>query len=148
MDCWAWLVFFLLSLSSLILFFFPRFLVFITDAPQSKREIQRLSPLESFLCTQLGLALFTLALACLFLMPSDPPLKPVSNSQTLQHPLLILITIFASISSFIAYNTPSSQLGGLGYLVSGMTGGIALYGAWLSLFKNRPKRRRAGNKSK
>jgi len=133
---WAWVTAAWFLILSLPLLLFPRFTLFLsTPARASTSEIrENLTPLESYLCTHVGIGLFALAVALVTSIPSPPPIvtagvQPVPE----RHPLLVPLSLALSVTAFASYNT--SGVGALGIVMclgSGLTG---LWGIWVMLFE-------------
>lgn len=121
----------------------PRLLLFISDT--GPRTI--LTPLESFLALHLGIWLFAIALALVFnVSPIINSLEPLSSSlfaqfpcspqpvpltqppSQPQQPLLGPVTLAASLSAFLAWNTKS--VGALASVVFVGSLIIGLWGVW------------------
>ncbi|KAJ9094437.1 hypothetical protein QFC21_005976 [Naganishia friedmannii] len=147
---------------ALPLLLFPRLLLFLSQtrpagqsllAKASHRHDQHyddLSPLESFLCTQLGLGIVVVMGLCLLAIPSPstqkdfPALSPYTSlpnatpstfTESLRLPITLLISTLLALSGFLAYNTPSSAIGsGLTTLLALGNGCMGVWGWWVGAF--------------
>ncbi|KAI5452349.1 hypothetical protein NCC49_000910 [Naganishia albida] len=147
---------------ALPLLLFPRLLLFLAQTRPagesflSKSSHHRdqhyddLTPLEKFLCTQLGLGIVVVMGLCLLAIPSPatprdfPGLSPYTSlptataapfSASLRLPITLLISTLLALSSFLAYNTPSVAVGaGLTTLLTLGNGAIGIWGWWVGAF--------------
>jgi len=133
---WAWSTAAWLSLLSIPLALWPRFLLFMATPPSHAEHRDTLTPLESFMLTQFGIMLFFLSLALVFSIPSPSPIPSPAHRPNAPptHPLLVPVTIGLLMSSFIAYNTPMKRIGALGPFVATGNGLLGLFGAWVTVF--------------
>jgi len=111
---WAWATAGWFSLVALPLLLFPRFILFLATPSKDLVARDTLTPLEWFLSVHTALLLLGLALGLIMAIPNHTP-------------LLLL-------SSFLAFNTPSSRLGPLGILLSCGNGAMGVWGAWVLVF--------------
>jgi len=122
-QLWALTVAGILAFLSLPLLFFPRFLLFLS----STVEPAVLTPLESFLCNQLGVLVLGLAAGAVVSSPDIPDLSSGTSN-----PLLAPVSIAAAISSLVAWN--ADGVGSLGTFMSVGNGIIGAWGFWAMLF--------------
>lgn len=122
-QVWALTVAGVLAVLSLPLLFFPRFLLFLSNATDSAL----LTPLESFLCAQLGILVLGLAAGVVIASPDIPDISDRDSN-----PLLAPISIAAAASSLLAWN--AKGVGSLGVFMSIGTGVIGAWGFWAMLF--------------
>ncbi|EIM90102.1 uncharacterized protein STEHIDRAFT_153936 [Stereum hirsutum FP-91666 SS1] len=127
LSAWSWVAASILSLWSIMLMLFPRFLLFAAE------EGQTLTGFESFLSVHFGILLAGVSAGLIIHIPSAHPVPRLEDT-TPNHPLLVITTVTTSLSAFIAYNTPG--LGGLPVLYSACTGTIGLWGLWAITFGN------------
>ncbi|KAG2349807.1 hypothetical protein BDR05DRAFT_923575 [Suillus weaverae] len=127
---WAWIsaAFFIVFSTSLTLF--PRFLLFMTE-PSGGRSI--LSPLESFLAAQLGIAMGAVALTLVMTIPNASSIGFQYDEQHVNsHPLLVPVTSASVLLAFLSYNT--SGVGSFGSLIFLGSSFVGLFGLWVLLF--------------
>ncbi|KAF5373649.1 hypothetical protein D9758_000604 [Tetrapyrgos nigripes] len=117
------------ALLSVVLVFFPRLLLFISETPTTESR-PTLTPLETFLATHFGIWLTALAISLLLTVPSSSPLHTPDTST---HPLLITTTMTSLLAAFVSYNT--SSVGALASLYCIVSGIIGLWGLWAIVFE-------------
>ncbi|KIO28178.1 hypothetical protein M407DRAFT_72253 [Tulasnella calospora MUT 4182] len=133
---WAWITAAWFTILGLSLLVFPRLLLFLS-APYNihTAEIREtMTPLESFLCTHVGIGLLALAIALVTSIPSPPPIiraGVVPPSQT--HPLLAPLSFALVTTAFISYNT--KNIGPLGLIMTFGCGITGLWGLWVMAFE-------------
>ncbi|KAJ7774907.1 hypothetical protein B0H16DRAFT_1508785 [Mycena metata] len=132
---WAWSAASLLVLFSLVLCVSPRLLLFLSEpADAEKRTV--LTALETFLALHASIWLSAVAVSLVLNIPSVPPVDALPRHQqvTPNHPLLIPLTVAASLSAFLAYNTKS--VGSLASIVFVGSAIVGLWGTWAAVFGN------------
>ncbi|KAI5123329.1 hypothetical protein M0805_001754 [Coniferiporia weirii] len=128
---WAWASASLLTLVSLPLLVFPRFLLFLSVSAEYAERA--LTPLEGFLAIHFAFFLLALAITLVLYIPSEEPFETRRRRDSLGHPLLGPLTGVSLLSSFVSYNT--SSVSTLGSLTCICTGVIGLWGLWVALFE-------------
>ncbi|KAF9483752.1 hypothetical protein BDN70DRAFT_799262 [Pholiota conissans] len=125
----------LLALLAALLALAPRLLLFLAQSPHSS-----LTPLEAFLALHFALFLSALALA-VFLNASRAYCAVASCSsfsrsprRTPTQPLLVPLSIAATISAFLAWNT--KDVGSLSSVFFALSCTIGLWGLWETAFAN------------
>ncbi|KAJ7111581.1 hypothetical protein C8R43DRAFT_1041483 [Mycena crocata] len=133
---WAWSTASLLLLIAFGLSVSPRFLLFLSETGNDLEKRADLTPLESFLTLHASIWLTGVAVSLVLNIPSAPPVDTVPRHQQAapRHPLLIPLTVSASLSAFLAYNT--SSVGTLASIVFVGSGIIGLWGTWAAVFGN------------
>jgi len=131
-SLWACISSAILFISALILLVSPGLLLFLSTSPTHRPEL--LTPLESFLSTQLALLSFTLAITLLTTIPSRDPIARARHDAH-GHPLLYPLVGSSAVAAVISYNTAPAQIGTLGLAVTLTTGVIAVWGSWVILFE-------------
>ncbi|KAJ7046851.1 hypothetical protein C8F04DRAFT_1061952 [Mycena alexandri] len=131
---WAWSAASLLVLFSLVLCVSPRLLLFLSEPTPEKRTV--LTPLEGFLAVHASIWMSAVAVSLVLNIPSIPPVDALPRHQqvTPNHPLLIPLSVAASLSAFLAYNTKS--VGSLASIVFVGSSIIGLSGTWAAVFGN------------
>jgi len=98
----------------------------VFSASSDRDHYDSLTPLESFLCTTLGLGALSLALIAVFaIVPSFEPPRAYPRMS-----LLCIMTGLLSIMSFVSYNS----IGGLGKFLGTAQLLLALWGWWVIIF--------------
>ncbi|KAG6814388.1 hypothetical protein H0H92_010974 [Tricholoma furcatifolium] len=125
-SAWSW------AAASFCLTVFPNLLLFLSETSLDRRAA--LTPLESFLATHFGIWLAAIAVAIVLNIPSTPNLQELQHPSTAlaTHPLLSSITIAATLTAFLSYNTQT--VGALASLVFIGSLIIALWGLWVIVF--------------
>lgn len=130
---------------STILTLFPRFLLFMAE-PSGGRSV--LSPLESFLATQLGIAMGAVALTLVLTVRRDhmlsisispmgrhsqiPNTSPTGfqhDEHVNSHPLLVPVTSASVLLAYMSYN--KSGVGSLGSFIFLGSSFVGLFGLWV-----------------
>lgn len=114
---------------STILTLFPRFLLFMAE-PSGGRSV--LSPLESFLATQLGIAMGAVALTLVLTIPNTSPTGFQHDEHVNSHPLLVPVTSASVLLAYMSYN--KSGVGSLGSFIFLGSSFVGLFGLWVLLF--------------
>lgn len=132
---WTYLTSSLLLLTSLLFLCAPSFLLLlVSTSGEGHVPATSLTPLESFLSTQLGLLAFALSLSLIVSLPSIEPIAARVQNPTSYHPMLYPVAGASALASMISYNSAYSELRTLGLLVSFSSGTMALWGIWVILF--------------
>ncbi|KIJ44054.1 hypothetical protein M422DRAFT_30594 [Sphaerobolus stellatus SS14] len=113
---------------------FPRFLLFLsTTSSGGFRE--HLTPLENFLSTHFAIFALSVAIGLVFSVPQETNGISQANHQQSGYPIIIVpLTGGFLLSSFLSYNTSSSQLGPLALFMCVGSGSIGLLGLYAILF--------------
>ncbi|KAG1782582.1 hypothetical protein EV702DRAFT_960777 [Suillus placidus] len=126
---WAWISAALFIVFSTSLTLFPRFLLFMTE-PSGGRSI--LSPLESFLAVQLGIAMGAVALTLVITIPNASSIGFQHDEHVNSHPLLVPVTSASVLLAFLSYN--KSGVGSFGSFIFLGSSFVGLFGLWVLLF--------------
>ncbi|KAF8238961.1 hypothetical protein L208DRAFT_1239737 [Tricholoma matsutake] len=135
---WCWAGASLLLLAASFLTLFPRLLLFVSETESiSEHRRSALTPLESFLALHFGIWLGAIAIA-LILDASGIPLSSseVSDNQrsSSYHPLLWPLSVAASVTAFLSYNT--RNVGTLSWMAFVGSTIIGVWGFWTIVFGN------------
>ncbi|KAG8759038.1 hypothetical protein FRC14_006870 [Serendipita sp. 396] len=125
LSLWTFGVASIATVMSIPLLFFPRVLVFLSETGMD------LSPLEKFISNQLGILLLVLAAGTMTSAP-DGTSTASDNLSTESHPLLAPVSVGASLSAIVAWN--SKGVGSLGTFLCFGNGIIGAWGFWAMLF--------------
>ncbi|KIK42031.1 hypothetical protein CY34DRAFT_12660 [Suillus luteus UH-Slu-Lm8-n1] len=126
---WVWVSAAFFIVFSTILTLFPRFLLFMAE-PSGGRSV--LSPLESFLATQLGIAMGAVALTLVLTIPNTSPTGFQHDEHVNSHPLLVPVTSASVLLAYMSYN--KSGVGSLGSFIFLGSSFVGLFGLWVLLF--------------
>ncbi|KAG9049680.1 hypothetical protein FS837_009444 [Tulasnella sp. UAMH 9824] len=130
---WAWVTSAWFNTMGISLLIFPRLLLFLS-APYNLHtsEIREtMTPLESFLCTHVGIGLLALGIALVTSIPSPPPIIRAGVAPPSQtHPLLVPLSFALVTTAFISYNT--KNIGPLGIIMTFGCGITGVWGLWVA----------------
>ncbi|KAF8559781.1 hypothetical protein OG21DRAFT_1600392 [Imleria badia] len=132
-SVWAWTSALILTLFSICLLAFPRFLLFLAE-PSGGRAI--LTPLEKYLALHLGIMLGTLAITIIAVLPNEWPTGLQRGTDPNCHPLLRPVTAASLVMALLSYE--NSSVGTLTTTVLLGSSIVGLLGLWMLVFSGPP----------
>ncbi|GLB34899.1 hypothetical protein LshimejAT787_0204640 [Lyophyllum shimeji] len=133
-STWTWVVAALLVVLASCLTVFPGLLLFLSETAVTAGRRSELTPLESFLAVHFGIWLTAIAAALVLNIPSPTDSYEVQLVSSPTHPLLAPLSVAASVTSFLSYNT--KNVGPLASIVFAGSAIIGLWGLWAIVFGN------------